>query len=249
MRGPLASVSQELDDAFYGTAARNRADHLEWTVRVLFAGLRTMGLCAYGAATPTPAEDEATLARGPRRPENTYHWINKLHEVGAFEAAPEVELRPGWTAAHDLLEATEGFGAVDFRIGHMHEWQGYVAWRVDIALGLSELAPTRWRVFTHYMDGLNRSQIAEQMGDGEEEAWSDEAVRSVIKECSRVIRKRAEMRWPAKGEPRHAGQTTTGDVLKLERAIAGYRMTAKERRRRARLRVLEGGLAPARKAA
>jgi hypothetical protein len=203
LRGPLARVSHELDSAYYGTVAYNRRVMLEWTLAVVFAGLRQMGVMRYGPATPTAEDDEHTLTKPRPKLENTYHWINKLHHIEDSHT-----------------------------IGQMAGWESYSAWRLDVMLGLSGLIPSRWRAFTLYMDGYDRSEIATLMPVDGGEPWDDNSVRSALKEASGQIRRRSELHWPARGAPRIKEPIPTSEITRVERAIQKIRRSVEARRRR-----------------
>lgn len=224
LRGPLARVSYELDTAYYGTVAYNRRVMLEWTLAVVFAGLRQIGIIQYGPATPTPEEDERTLAHPRPKLENTYHWINKLHHIGMdVVGLPDFEPRPGWFSAHTMLDATEEAHAARLAVSELAGWESYAAWRMDVLLGLVGLPPSRLRAFTLYMGGRDRTEIAKLMPADGGEPWDDNSVRSALKESSGQIRRRSELHWPAKGAPRITSPIPTSEIGEIEAAIAKIR--------------------------
>lgn len=228
LRGPLARVSAELDSAYYGTVAYNRRVMLEWTLDVVFAGLRYIGVMRYGPVTPTPEEDEATIWKPRPKLENTYHWINKLHHIGfpggSLDYRPDVKV----SSDGDLGESSDNWDAAG--------WENFVVWREDVALGLSGLAPSRWRAFTFYMDGYDRSEIAAQMPIDGGEPWDDNSVRSALKEASGQIRRRSELHWPAKGAPRIKEPIPVSEITRVEHAIAKIRLRGR------RIETKRGGL-------
>lgn len=194
LRGPLARVSYELDTAYYGTVAYNRRVMLEWTVDVVFAFLRQIGIMRYGEATPSPEEDVHTLTKPRPKLENTYHWINKLHHIEDSHT-----------------------------IGQMAGWESFCAWRLDVLLGLAAVPPYGIKAFTLYMDGFDRSEIAKRLPAAGGQPWDDNSVRSALKEASGVIRRRSELHWPAKGAPRIREIIPTQEIRRVEAAIAKVR--------------------------
>jgi len=195
LRGPLARVSYELDTAYYGTVAYNRRVMLEWTLDVVFAGLRSLGIMQYGPGTPSSADDGRSLAKPRPKLENTYHWINKLHHIGLAGGA--IDYRPDAveTDAHgDIGESGANWEAAG--------WENFSAWRMDAVLGLAGLPPSCLRAFTLYMDGYDRTEIAKLMPVDGGEPWDDHSVRNRLQEASGQIRRRSELHWPAKGAPR-----------------------------------------------
>jgi hypothetical protein len=163
-----------LDAAYYGAAWVNRQAMTGWSVRVLFAALRTLGLFHYGPATPTIEDDEETLQRPRPKLQDTTYWIRDLHHIEEPESLP------------------------------VHGWEGAVAWRLDVLLALSELPRSRWRVVALYADGYERSELGDLVGEepwGEPSVRTalKEASRHIRRRCELDSPGRVERRRPRPG--------------------------------------------------
>jgi hypothetical protein len=186
--GPLLRASFELDAAYYGAAHSNRALLTAWSVRVLFAALRSLGLFQYGPATPSPETDEQLLQKPRPKLEDTTYWIRSLHLIEEEASLPK------------------------------HGWEGTVAWRLDVLLALSELPRSRWRVVALYSDGYERSELGALMSDEEAGWASEsvraalrEASRHIRRRCEMDTPGRLEKRKP------RPGATPTGEIRKVAR--------------------------------
>lgn len=186
--GPLGKVSQDLDEEFYWVSAENRRVRLRWSLQLLFAAFRQIGLMAYGEATPTRQEDEETLQRPAPVYRDTTTWIRYLSQV------------------EDPVSLVAPAGPDPERPTSPYAWEVAVCWRLDIMLGLSELPPSRQRVLRRYADGYgwdsrtgrkNLDEISE-MG---ESPIASQSVRDMLRETSRHVRRHAELNVPAFGSP------------------------------------------------
>jgi hypothetical protein len=215
--GPLGRVNAELDEHYYGIAAGNRRTALLFSVDVLFAAFRELGLMARGPATPSSEDDWETLQRPQPRYQDTTSWIRFMHLI-------EDPVSLASPAGPDPERPTSPFA-----------WELATIWRLDVLLALSALPPSRQRVFRWYADGLGwdeeqQRKRLEEIGAMGEDISAPESIRARIKEASSQVRRRTELNVPGRSEPKRQPRPAepllcpNGAIQRVEREFAEARL-------------------------
>lgn len=134
-----------------------------------------------------------------------------------------------WIAYLHLIEDPESLP------GHANPAKA-VDFRLDVLRSLTKLAPSRQKVFVHFMDGFDLEEIASLMGKNEEDGggWQVSSVQHALREASRMCRKHGDSLQDAGGKF-FIAVPNTSEASRMDRVIADIRL-ARDRQLRNRSR-------------